>query len=253
MERLKDKVAIITGGAGGIGKATAKKFLNEGAKVMIVDLMEDVLKKTIEELDSEHVHYHAADVSKAENVKAYLEACIFQFGKVDIFFNNAGIEGKFSSIADYPEEIFDRVIAVNLKGVWLGCQKVIPKMTNGGSVIITSSVAGLKGFKNLGPYVASKHAVTGIMRTAALEFADRNIRVNSVHPGPVNNRMMRSIEEQISPQNPDEAQKDFEVSIPFKRFAENEEIADLIVFLASEESKYLTGTTQVIDGGMIIV
>lgn len=253
MERLKDKVAIITGGAGGIGKATAKKFLNEGAKVMIVDLMEDVLKKTIEELDSEHVHYHAADVSKAENVKAYLEACIFQFGKVDIFFNNAGIEGKFSSIADYPEEIFDRVIAVNLKGVWLGCQKVIPKMTNGGSVIITSSIAGLKGFKNLGPYVASKHAVTGIMRTAALEFADRNIRVNSVHPGPVNNRMMRSIEEQISPQNPDEAQKDFEVSIPFKRFAENEEIADLVVFLASEESKYLTGTTQVIDGGMIIV
>lgn len=253
MERLKDKVAIITGGAGGIGKATAKKFLNEGAKVMIVDLMEDALKKTIEELDSEHAHYHAADVSKAENVKAYLEACIFQFGKVDIFFNNAGIEGKFSSIADYPEEIFDRVINVNLKGVWLGCQKVIPKMTNGGSVIITSSVAGLKGFKNLGPYVASKHAVTGIMRTAALEFAERNIRVNSVHPGPVNNRMMRSIEEQMSPQNPDEAQKDFEVSIPFKRFAENEEIADLVVFLASEESKYLTGTTQVIDGGMIIV
>lgn len=253
MERLKDKVAIITGGAGGIGKATAKKFLNEGAKVMIVDLMEDALKKTIEELDSEHAHYHAADVSKAENVKAYLEACIFQFGKVDIFFNNAGIEGKFSSIADYPEEIYDRVINVNLKGVWLGCQKVIPKMTNGGSVIITSSVAGLKGFKNLGPYVASKHAVTGIMRTAALEFAERNIRVNSVHPGPVNNRMMRSIEEQMSPQNPDEAQKDFEVSIPFKRFAENEEIADLVVFLASEESKYLTGTTQVIDGGMIIV
>lgn len=253
MERLKNKVAIITGGAGGIGKATAKKFLMEGAKVMLVDLKEDVLKKTVEELNSEHVHFHAADVSNAENVKAYLEACIFQFGGVDIFFNNAGIEGKFSSIEDYPEEIFDRVIAVNLKGVWLGCQMVIPKMKNGGSVILTSSVAGLKGFKNLAPYVASKHAVTGIMRSAALEFADRNIRVNSVHPGPVNNRMMRSIEEQMSPQDPDEAQKNFEVSIPFKRFAENEEIADLVVFLASEESKYLTGTTQVIDGGMIIV
>lgn len=253
MERLKNKVAIITGGAGGIGKATAKKFLMEGAKVMLVDLKEDVLKKTVEELNSEHVHFHAADVSNAQNVKAYLEACIFQFGGVDIFFNNAGIEGKFSSIEDYPEEIFDRVIAVNLKGVWLGCQMVIPKMKNGGSVILTSSVAGLKGFKNLAPYVASKHAVTGIMRSAALEFADRNIRVNSVHPGPVNNRMMRSIEEQMSPQDPDEAQKNFEVSIPFKRFAENEEIADLVVFLASEESKYLTGTTQVIDGGMIIV
>lgn len=252
MDRLKDKVAIITGGAGGIGKATAKILLKEGAKVMLVDLKEDALKKTIEELKSEHVHYYAGDVSNLENVKAYLEACIFQFGKVDIFFCNAGIEGKFSAIVDYPEEIFDRVIAVNLKGVWLGCQIVVPKMKNGGSVIITSSVAGLKGFKNLGAYVASKHAITGIMRTAALEFADRNIRVNSVHPGPVNNRMMRSIEEQMSPQNPDEAQKNFEITIPFKRFAENEEIANLVVFLASDESKYITGTTQVIDGGMTI-
>src|SRR6056297_1092379 len=253
MERLKDKVAIITGGAGGIGKATAKRFLSEGAKVMLVDLKEDALKKAIEELNSEHVHFYAADVSRADNVTAYLEASLFQFGKVDIFFNNAGIEGKFSPIADYPEEIFDRVIDVNLKGVWLGCKTVIPKMKNGGSVIITSSVAGLKGFKNLGAYVATKHAVTGIMRTAALEFADRKIRVNSIHPGPVENRMMRSIEEQMSPQNPEKAQKDFEGSIPFKRFAENEEIADLVVFLASEESRYLTGTTQVIDGGMMIL
>lgn len=252
MERLKDKVAIITGGAGGIGKATAAVFLREGAKVMLVDLEESVLKQTVEELKSENVIYFAGDVSNSEDVKKYTEASLEHFGEIDIFFNNAGIEGEFAPIKDYKEEIFDRVIAVNLKGVWLGCKMVIPKMKDGGSVILTSSVAGLKGFQNLSSYVASKHAVTGIMRTLALEFADRKIRVNSVHPGPVNNRMMRSIEDQISPGNPGEALKGFENSIPFKRYAENRDIANLVLFLASEESSYLTGTTQVIDGGMSI-
>ena len=253
MERLKDKVAIITGAAGGIGKATAALFLREGAKVLLVDIKEDVLKQTITELDNENAIFFAADVSKSEDVKKYTEACILHFGKIDIFFNNAGIEGEFAAISDYKEEVFDHVIAVNLKGVWLGCKIVIPKMTDGGSVILTSSVAGLKGFMNLSAYVASKHAVTGIMRTVALEFADRKIRVNSVHPGPVNNQMMRSIEKQISPENPKEAKNGFVGSIPFKRYAENYEIANLVLFLASNESEYLTGTIQVIDGGMSIV
>lgn len=253
MERLKDKVAIITGGAGGIGLATAETFLLEGAKVMLVDLKESELKEKVTALKNENVTYFAGDVSQAEDVKKYMESCLFHFGKIDIFFNNAGIEGVFSPISEYPYEVFDRVIAVNLKGVWLGCKLVIPKMTNGGSVILTSSVAGLKGFTNLSPYVASKHAVTGIMRTMALEFADNNIRVNSIHPGPVNNRMMRSIEKQISPNDPNEAEQGFEASIPFKRYAENNEIAKLALFLASDESAYLTGTTQVIDGGMSIV
>ncbi|WNH10967.1 SDR family NAD(P)-dependent oxidoreductase [Thalassobellus suaedae] len=170
--------------------------------------------------------------------------------QIDIFFNNAGIEGTSKSIVEYPENIFDQVIAVNLKGVWLGCQYVIPKMSDGGSVIITSSVAGIKGFKGMGAYVASKHAVVGIMRTAALENADRNIRVNTIHPGPVDTRMMREIEREISPDNPKEAKKAFEAGIPFGRYAEANEIAELVVFLASNESKYITGTLQVIDGGM---
>ncbi|MFD0976913.1 SDR family NAD(P)-dependent oxidoreductase [Salinimicrobium gaetbulicola] len=253
MERLKDKVAVITGGAGGIGLATAETFLQEGAKVMLVDLNEHELKERAAALKNDNVIYFAGDVSHAADVKKYTEACINYFGKIDIFFNNAGIEGVFSPISEYPEEVFDRVIAVNLKGVWLGCKIVIPKMTDGSSVILTSSVAGLKGFINLSPYVASKHAVTGVMRTIALEFAERRIRVNSIHPGPVNNRMMRSIEKQISPNDPDEAEKSFESIIPFKRYAENKEIANLALFLASDESAYLTGTTQVIDGGMSIV
>jgi NAD(P)-dependent dehydrogenase (short-subunit alcohol dehydrogenase family) len=252
MDKLKNKVAIITGGAGGIGKATAKLFLDEGAKVMLVDLDESELQNTVANLDNPNVSYCVADVSIAKDVKKYVAETLSAFGKIDLFFNNAGIEGKTHPIAEYPEAVFDKVIAVNLKGVWLGCQNVIPAMEDGGSVIITSSVAGLKGFKGLGAYVASKHAVIGIMRVAALEFSDRMIRVNSVHPGPVNNRMMRSIEKDMSPDNPTEVQKGFEAAIPFKRYAESSEIAELVLFLASDESKYITGTTQVIDGGMYI-
>lgn len=253
MKRLENKVAVITGGAGGIGRATAEVFLEEGAKVMLVDLVEEPLKDIVSELKSENVAYFTANVARSEDVKKYADACMQRYGKIDVFFNNAGIEGVFSPISEYPEEVFDKVIAVNLKGVWLGCKLVIPKMENGSSVILTSSVAGLKGFANLSSYVASKHAVTGIMRSVALEVADRKIRVNSIHPGPVNNRMMRSIEKQITPDDPKEAEKSFEGSIPFKRYAENREIARLALFLASEESAYITGTTQVIDGGMSIV
>ncbi len=252
MNRLKDKVAVITGGGQGIGKATAKLFLDHGAKVMLVDIAESELKATIQEFNTADASYCVSDVSKSHDTKDYVSQTLSAFGKIDIFFNNAGIEGTVTPILEYPEDIFDRIMAVNLKGVWLGFQHVIPKMTDGGSVIITSSVAGLKGFKGLGPYVASKHGEVGIMRTAALEFADRSIRVNSVHPGPVHTRMMRSIEKDISPDNPKEAQKGFETIIPFVRYADPKEIAELVLFLASDESKYITGTTQVIDGGIII-
>ncbi len=253
MEKLKNKVAIITGGAAGIGAATAKLLLAEGAKVMLVDVVEAQLKETAKSFNSGQVGYCVADVSKMKDTKRYVEETLKAFGQIDILFSNAGIEGEFKPMLEYPEDVFDEIIAVNLKGVWLGCQQAVPKMKDGGSVIITSSVAGLKGFKGLGAYVASKHAVVGIMRVAALEFADRNIRVNSIHPGPVNNRMMRSIESQISPDSPKEAQKGFEDIIPFKRYAESSEIANVALFLASEESKYLTGTMQIVDGGMLLV
>ncbi|TLP81779.1 SDR family NAD(P)-dependent oxidoreductase [Maribacter sp. ACAM166] len=251
MERLKNKVAIITGGAGGIGKATAKLFLEEGAKVVIVDLDKEILEKAAYELDHENLSFCVADVSKVKDVEKYVQETLEVHERIDIFFNNAGIEGRVKSIAEYPEDVFDKVIAVNLKGVWLGCKHVIPKMEEGGSVMITSSVAGLKGFAGLGAYVASKHAVVGIMRTAALEFADKNIRVNTVHPAPVNNRMMRSIEGDSNPDNPEDVKKGFEATIPLKRYAESEEIAQLVLFLASDESKYITGSTYVIDGGML--
>ena len=251
MNRLKDKVAIITGGGAGIGKATAALFLKEGARVMLVDLNEASLKDTKDELGNSDIAYCVADVSKSGDVKKYVQATLDEFGRIDVFFNNAGIEGNSVPMADYPEALFDKVLAVNVKGVWLGCQQVLPKMTDGGSVIITSSVAGLKGMQGLGAYVTSKHAVIGIMRTAALEFALKKIRVNSVHPGPVNTHMMRRIETDISPEDTQQAQKNFEAMVPLGRYAEPQEIAQLALFLASDESRYISGNTYVIDGGMM--
>ena len=252
MERLKNKVAIITGGAGGIGLATAKLFLEEGAKVVIVDYNKEALEKGIAEINHPDLSYCVADVSKPEDTEKYVKQTLQVHNRIDVFFNNAGIEGVSRPIAEYPDEVFDKVIAVNLKGVWLGCKHVIPQMSEGGSVMITSSVAGLMGFSGLGPYVASKHAVIGIMRTAAQEFAGRKIRVNTIHPGPVDNDMMRRIEADISPDDPDKALKGFEALVPFGRYASSREIANMALFLASEESKYITGCMHVVDGGMLV-
>lgn len=250
MNKLDKKVAIITGGSGSIGIATAKLFLEAGAKVMLVDIHEDELKKVVQELKTENVAYCIADVSLAKDVNHYVTETINLFGKIDVFFNNAGIEGTVKSITEYPEDVFDKVISVNVKGNWLGNKFVLPHMMDGGSIIMTSSVAGISGFANLSAYVASKHAVVGIMRATALEVAQRKIRVNSIHPSPVNNRMMRSIEEGASAGHGEEVKKQFEATIPLGRYAEPKEIANLVLFLACDDSQFITGTTQVIDGGM---
>ena len=252
MKQLENKVAIITGGAGSIGKTTAKLFLEEGAKVLLVDVSEDQLKEVVNDLGSKNVAYCVADVSKAIEVEHYVNETVKLFGKIDVFFNNAGIEGVVKPIVDYPEDVFDKVLSVNVKGTWLGNKYTIPQMNEGGSIIITSSVAGILGFAGLGAYVTSKHAVIGIMRTTAIEAAPLNIRVNSVHPSPVNNRMMRSIEAGASSGHEEEVKKQFEATIPLKRYAEPIEIAQLVLFLASDNSRYITGATLVIDGGMCV-
>ncbi|TLP71127.1 SDR family NAD(P)-dependent oxidoreductase [Maribacter sp. ACAM166] len=253
MGRLKDKVAIITGGMGGIGLATAALFMNEGAKVVLVDSNKAAIEKSKAELQDKSLSFCHADVSKKEDTIKFLNHTLEAFGKIDIFFANAGIEGVSKSIEEYPELVFDQVIAVNLKGVWLGCQYIIPKMEQGGSVIITSSVAGLKGFPGLGAYVATKHAVVGIMKVAAAENASRKIRVNTIHPGPVDNEMMRRIETDMSPDSPTEVMKGFEAAVPLGRYATSKEVGEMTLFLASDESKYITGCTHLVDGGMLNV
>jgi NAD(P)-dependent dehydrogenase (short-subunit alcohol dehydrogenase family) len=250
MKRLENKVAIITGGAGSIGKTTAKLFLEEGAKVWLVDMNEEALKKTAGELGGKNVRYSTADVTKATDVQRYVKEAVEAFGKIDIFFNNAGIEGVVQPVVEYPEEVFDKVLAVNVKGVWLGNKYVLPQMNDGGSIILTSSVAGIAGSLNVSAYIASKHAVVGLMRNLALEAAPRKIRVNTVNPSPVDNRMMRSLEAGFAPGHAEAAKKELEKAIPLGRYAEPMEIGQLVLFLASDESRFITGTVQVIDGGM---
>lgn len=250
MKKLENKVAVITGGAGSIGKITATLFLEEGAKVLLVDINEASLKKTVEELGGKNIAYCVADVSNSEDVQRYVAQAVEAFGKIDVFFNNAGIEGVVKPLVDYPEEMFDKVMAVNVKGAWLGNKYVLPQMKDGGSIIISSSVSGLLGSPYVSAYITSKHACVGIMRATAVEAAPKKIRVNSVHPSPVDNRMMRSLEDGFSPGQGNAAKEQLESTIPFGRYAEPIEIAQLVLFLASDDSKFITGTTQVIDGGL---
>lgn len=244
--RLQDKVAVITGGAGGIGKVTAKRFLDEGASVVLVDLFEDALAEAKKEL-GESVLTVQADVSKEEDVQKYVDETVEKFGKIDIFFNNAGIEGKVAPITEQKVEDFDKVLSVNVRGVFLGLQKVLPVMIKqaSGSIINTSSIAGLGGSPNVSPYITSKHAVVGLTKAAAVESAPHGIRVNSIHPSPVNTRMMRSLETGLEVDEATMAK-----SIPLGRYGESDDIASLVVFLASDESTFITGSQYRIDGGM---
>ncbi len=250
MRKLENRTAIITGGAGSIGRATAALFLEEGAKVLLVDLDKEALKKTADKLENKNVSWCAADVTNTEDVIRYVNEAKKAFGSVDIFFNNAGIEGVVKPVTEYPEDVFDKVMAVNVKGVWLGNKYTVPLMANGGSIIMSSSVAGLSGTPNVSAYVASKHAIVGLMRNLTYEVADRKIRVNTINPSPVDSRMMRSLEDGFAPGQGNEAKKSFEETIPLGRYAKPEEIAKAVLFLASDDSQFITGTTQVIDGGM---
>ncbi|MFP4047494.1 MAG: SDR family NAD(P)-dependent oxidoreductase [Bacteroidales bacterium] len=253
MAKFKNKNVIITGGSGGIGAEAAKQMLEEGANVLIVDIDKDALEKTASEINSSRLHIFQADVSNENQVKAYAEKAKELFGHVDVFFNNAGIEGKVLPLEDYPMEEFHKVIDINVKGVYYGLRFVFPLMKEkGGSIIITSSVAGISGTPNVLPYVTSKHALIGMMRSAALEGAQYKIRVNTINPSPVDNRMMRSLEEGFAPGQGDAAKENFEQSIPLGRYATNEEVAKLAMFLAGDDSQFITGTVNPIDGGMTV-
>ncbi len=252
MSRLENKIAIITGGAAGIGLATAKRFVAEGAKVMLVDVQAEALASAVAELGDDVAAFHVADVSQEEDVKAYVAQTIERYGRIDVFFNNAGIEGDVSYLTDYALDTFDKVMAVNVRGVWLGLKYVISEMlkTGGGSIICTSSLAGLKGSSRLSPYSASKHAVVGMMKSVALEYASKNIRVNTINPAPIATRMIASIESGFAPGSEDIVKEKMKASVPMRRYGSPEEVADLVLFLASDESSYTSGTCFPIDGGM---
>ncbi len=251
MKRLEGKVAIITGGAGGIGRATAKQFLIEGAEVLLFDFNEENIIETYEQLESNNLSYFVGDVTRFEDNLKAVEIAKEKYGGLDIFVANAGIEGDIKTIEEYDIDRFDQVIAVNVKGPFLGLKAAIPAMDSrgGGSFIITSSIAGLSGTPQLGPYATSKHPVIGLMKSAAKECAQKNIRVNSINPSPVETRMMRSIEEGLMPGGAEKAKGMMASNIPLGRYGEPEDVAKLMLFLASDDSSFITGSVYAIDGG----
>lgn len=252
MQRLANKVAVITGGTGGIGLAAARLFAAEGAKVVLVDLDGAALERAVAELGAERALGVAADVSDPTQVEAYVQRAMEAHGRIDVFFNNAGIEGAVGPIVDYPIEMFDKVMAVNVRGVFLGLKYVIPAMAKrgGGSIIITSSLGGLRGVPKLSAYIGSKHAVVGLMKSAALECAPLGIRVNTINPSPIATRMMESLEAGYAPGATALVKKKMEAAVPLRRYGEPEEVAALALFLASDEASYITGNSYPIDGGM---
>ena len=257
MARLEGKVAVITGATGGIGSTAAKIFADEGAKVALVDLNEAALQEVVSSIGEDRASYTVADVTQPDQTQAYVDAAVNRWGGVDVLLANAGIEGTLSPISDYPIDVFDRVMAVNVRGVWLGIKYVVPVMRGrgGGSIVITSSTAGIGGSPEMSAYNTSKHAVIGLMRCAALESAPDGIRVNTVNPAPIETRMMRSIEE-MRVAAMDDSRVTVEVTkqavadrIPLERYGDPAEVARLMLFLASDESSYCTGGVYMVDGG----
>lgn len=246
---MKNKTIIITGAAGEIGYATAELFAEAGANVMLVDIDEDSLQKKTKSLVSKNIAYHVADVTKEADVKAYVDATIDKFGGIDLFFNNAGIEGKVAKIADLKLDEFDQVMQVNVYGVVLGMKYVMPKINDGGAIVITSSVAGLQGTPGMVSYTTSKHAIIGVMRVAALEGAERKIRVNTVHPGVIDSRMMDSLEEGLG-EDAAAVKENFKQQVPLGRYGQEKEVAHTVFFLLSAKASYTTGSTYVVDGGL---
>jgi NAD(P)-dependent dehydrogenase (short-subunit alcohol dehydrogenase family) len=248
--RLSGKVALITGGAGSIGLATARAFVAEGAKVMIVDLNEETLVAAAGTLDGESVIWSATDVTDSEQVLAAVRATIREFGRLDIAFANAGVFGVVAPVTDYPVDVFERVMAVNVTGSFLVAKHALAAMESGGSLIVNSSVVGVTSDRGIAAYATSKHAVVGLVRTAAKEVAARGIRVNSLHPGPVDNEFQSAIEVEAIGASREESAKAFEQMIPLSRHASPGEIAAAVVFLASDECRFMTGAQLVVDGGL---
>ncbi|GIH24372.1 oxidoreductase [Acrocarpospora phusangensis] len=249
MGRLDGKVALITGGEGSLGMATARLFTAEGAAVMLVGVDEPALAAGAAELGCAH---HLADVSDAAQVRAAVDAVIGRYGGLDVVFSNAGIPGVVAPVVHYPDEVFDRVLAVHVRGSFLVCKHALPVMSDGGSVIITSSVVGLTSDAGVSAYATAKHALVGLMRTLAKEVAPRRIRVNTVHPGPVANDFQRAIETAVTGAPPEEAARLFDAHIPLARHADPDEVARVVLFLASDDSSFMTGSPVRVDGGMSI-
>jgi NAD(P)-dependent dehydrogenase (short-subunit alcohol dehydrogenase family) len=247
---LSGKICVVTGGAGSIGLATARLFLAEGAKVMLVDLRPADLERAADDLGGDDVAWLVADVTSAEAVRTFVEATVSRFGKIDVLFSNAGTFGTVMPIESYPEDVFDAVYRVHVKGAFLVCKYAVPRMNDGGSIVITSSVASTRGDAGVYAYITAKHAQVGLMRCLAKELAPRRIRVNTIHPGPIDNDFQLNVEKGLGAAIGGDGTEFFNNLIPLGRHGRPDEIARSVLFLASDQSSFTTGAMLMADGGM---
>ncbi len=251
MSRLEGKVALVSGGAGSIGLATARAFVAEGAAVVLADLAGERVEAAAVELGASAAGT-ACDVTEEAQVEAAVALARERFGKLDVAFANAGVFGEVAPITELRREVLEQVLEVNVLGSFLLLKHALAAMERGGSAIVNSSVVGLTSDPGVTAYATSKHALVGLMRTAAKEMAPRGIRVNSLHPGPVGNEFQGVVEEQVIGAPREQAKEAFDGFIPLGRHASAEEIAAVATFLASDESAFVTGATIAVDGGMSV-
>lgn len=252
--KLKGRTIVITGAADGIGRASALRLLAEGANVMLCDIDGDALETAVRELADDRAAFFVGDVAQAEVNANLARVTVERFGGIDGAVLNVGIFGVMNTICEMEVEDFDRVMTVNVRGTWLGLKYLIPCIAEqgGGAIVLTGSTAGFRaGAPGRAPYVASKHAVIGLMRAAAAECAPLGIRVNAVSPGGVRTRMSMSLMDMVGAEKGQQMLEAFENTVPLKRLAVPDEIADAIVFLLGDSSRYCTATNLMVDGGLM--
>ena len=253
---LTGRTAIITGGANGIGFEAAKTFAKAGTRLVLVDISADAGSNAVNELSSvgHEAIFVQADVSNPEDVSRYVSAALEKFGSIDILVNNAGWEGVVRPLHEYPDDVFDKVLAINVRGVYLGLKHVLPVMyrQGGGVIINTSSLVGHIGSPGIVAYTASKHAVLGMTKTAAIEGAKHGVRVNAVSPGAVDTRMLRSLAQLNNPENSEVVMEKYTSDSPNGRLATPQDIANVMLFLASDLSNHISGQSFRVDGGRIM-
>jgi NAD(P)-dependent dehydrogenase (short-subunit alcohol dehydrogenase family) len=250
--RLDGRVAVITGAAGVIGTATMRHLAERGAHIVAVDRKQQDLQAAIADLPaSARALAFAADVTREDEVADYVRAAVDAFGAIDVFHNNAGVEGDIAPITRYSLETFRKAIDVNVVGVFLGLKHVLPVMLkrNTGSIINTASIAGLIGSPDIAAYSASKHAVIGLTKSAALECTSTGVRVNCVCPGMIDSRMLSAIIEGRNPAHAPIPDGKIVERIPARRLGQASEVASMVAFLASDEASYVSGSAYTIDGG----